>query len=134
MAYGAMRHSQVVCGNRSRCAARQPTAMTVSTAPTNSNWPISTPTLKNSSAIGIADCGKPTSASAPAKPNPCISPLAGVAEALASAAVPFPDFVLTLLRQALRRGPRPDLAHFASRVVDMKPLMADPSPPPASGA
>ena len=58
MAYGATRQSQAACDNRSRCAARQPTAMTVSTAPTNINWPISTPTLKNSRAIGIEDCGK----------------------------------------------------------------------------
>src|SRR3954471_16154041 len=74
MAYGAMRQSQMGCDNRSRCAARQPTAMTVSAAPTNINWPISTPTLKNSNAVGIDDGGKPTSASAPANPNPCISP------------------------------------------------------------
>ena len=32
--------------------------------------PISTPTLKNSKATGIDVCGRPTSASAPAKPNP----------------------------------------------------------------
>src|SRR5436190_10518219 len=74
MAYGAMRQVQAGCDNRSRCPMRQPAAITANTAPTNSNCPISTPTLKNSKAIGIDDCGKPTSASAPAKPNPCISP------------------------------------------------------------
>src|SRR5207344_1290948 len=74
MAYGAMRQLQVGCDNRSRCAARQPAAITANTAPTNSNCPISTPTLKNSRANGMDDCGKPTSASAPAKPNPCMSP------------------------------------------------------------
>ncbi len=45
-------------------------------------------------------------------PNPCISPLAGVAEALASAQIPFAEFVLSLLRFALRRGPHPELADF----------------------
>ena len=74
MAYGAMRQSPAGSDNRSRCPARQPAAITVNTAPTNSNWPHSTPTLKNSKAIGMEDCGKPTSASAPAKPNPCSRP------------------------------------------------------------
>ena len=37
MAYGATRQSQAICDNRSRCAARQPTAITSSAAPTNIN-------------------------------------------------------------------------------------------------
>src|SRR6478736_8109728 len=74
MAYGAMRQSHTGCDTRSCCAARQPTAIIANTAPTNTNCPISTPTLKKSKAIGIDDCGKPTSASAPAKPKPCSSP------------------------------------------------------------
>jgi len=45
-------------------------------------------------------------------PNPCISPLAGVAEALSSAGVPFAAFALDLIRSALRRGPKPALADF----------------------
>src|SRR5688572_7555920 len=52
IAYGAMRQTHAGCDQRSRCAARQPTAIRVNTAPTNSNCPISTPTLKNSKAIG----------------------------------------------------------------------------------
>jgi D-alanine-D-alanine ligase len=43
-------------------------------------------------------------------PNPCISPLAGLAAALESARVPYQEFVLALVRSALRRGPRPELA------------------------
>ena len=43
-------------------------------------------------------------------PNPCISPLAGLAEGLQSASVSYTDFVLELLRGTLRRGPRPELA------------------------
>jgi len=38
------------------------------------SWPSSTPTLKNSSAIGIAFCGSPIVASAPANPSPCRKP------------------------------------------------------------
>lgn len=45
-------------------------------------------------------------------PNPCISPLAGVAEALTSAGIDFPEFALILIRSALRRGPCPRLADF----------------------
>ena len=48
--------------------------MTVSTAAMNMIWPISTPTLKNSRASGMAFCGKPISASAPANPRPCSRP------------------------------------------------------------
>jgi D-alanine-D-alanine ligase len=51
-------------------------------------------------------------------PNPCISPLAGVAEALTSAKIPFADFVISLLRSALRRGTQPELADFQSLPVD----------------
>ena len=43
-------------------------------------------------------------------PNPCISPLAGLAEGLASARIPYPEFVLNLFRAALKRGPFPKLA------------------------
>lgn len=58
-------------------------------------------------------------------PNPCISPLAGVAEALTSAGIGFPEFVISLIRQALRRGLRPDLAQFPCRPVDMNPLLRE---------
>lgn len=67
-------------------------------------------------------------------PNPCISPLAGVAEALASAGTAFPEFVLSLVRSALRRGSQPALAEFPEPaepiVVPTEPLI----PQPASGA
>jgi D-alanine-D-alanine ligase len=45
-------------------------------------------------------------------PNPCISPLAGVAASLETAKVPYGDFILALLRSALRRGTVPELANF----------------------
>jgi D-alanine-D-alanine ligase len=40
-------------------------------------------------------------------PNPCISPLAGLAAGLETARVPYPEFVLGLVRAALRRGNKP---------------------------
>jgi len=43
-------------------------------------------------------------------PNPCISPQAGLAAALETARVPYSEFALSLVRSALRRGPRPELA------------------------
>lgn len=43
-------------------------------------------------------------------PNPCIAPGAGVAESLASARIPYPDFITGLVRRALRRSQRPELA------------------------
>jgi D-alanine-D-alanine ligase len=43
-------------------------------------------------------------------PNPCISPLAGLAAALETADIPYAEFVRSLVRSALRRGPRPELA------------------------
>src|SRR5439155_802266 len=45
-----------------------------STGPTKQSWPSSMPTLKASSAVGISPAGRPTSASAPAKPRPWRSP------------------------------------------------------------
>jgi hypothetical protein len=54
MTYGAMRQIQTGCDDRSRRPARQPAAITVNTAPTNSNCPISTPTLKNNKASAVA--------------------------------------------------------------------------------
>ncbi len=43
-------------------------------------------------------------------PNPCINPLAGVAAALATAKIPYEEFILGLVKSALRRGPAPELA------------------------
>jgi D-alanine-D-alanine ligase len=40
-------------------------------------------------------------------PNPCISPLAGLAAALETAKVPYEEFVLGLVRAALGRGGKP---------------------------
>jgi ribosomal protein S18 acetylase RimI-like enzyme len=47
-------------------------------------------------------------------PNPCISPLAGVAAALESAKIPYAEFLTGLVRAALRRGPRPELADWTN--------------------
>ena len=46
----------------------------LNTAATNTSCPASTPRLKNNKAVGIPCCGKPTSARAPANPNPCSRP------------------------------------------------------------
>ncbi len=43
-------------------------------------------------------------------PNPCISPLAGLAAALETAKVSYPDFLLGLVKAAVRRGKRPESA------------------------
>jgi D-alanine-D-alanine ligase len=48
-------------------------------------------------------------------PNPCINPLAGVAAALETAKIPYAEFLLGCVRNALRRGPRPELAAFEAR-------------------
>lgn len=50
-------------------------------------------------------------------PNPCISPLAGLAAALESAKVPYHEFILSLVRAALLRGPRPELAACIDRAL-----------------
>jgi D-alanine-D-alanine ligase len=64
-------------------------------------------------------------------PNPCISPLAGVAEALASAGFAFSEFVLSLIRSALRRGPAPALAEFPA---PMQPIVVPETDSPKSDA
>lgn len=43
-------------------------------------------------------------------PNPCISPLAGLAAGLESAKIPYSAFILGLVRNALRRSANPALA------------------------
>ena len=48
-------------------------------------------------------------------PNPCISPLAGLAAGLETAKIPYSDFILGLARAALRRGPNPVLAEAPIR-------------------
>lgn len=61
-------------------------------------------------------------------PNPCIAPGAGVAESLASARIPYPDFILGLVRAALRRGPHPALADQLRPVApDTLPLSPGPN-------
>lgn len=59
-------------------------------------------------------------------PNPCINPLAGVAAALTTANIPYAEFILDLVKSALRRGPRPELADGWNR--------ATAAPPPAMAA
>jgi D-alanine-D-alanine ligase len=58
--------------------------------------------------LRVADDGTPYILEV--NPNPCISPLAGLAAGLESARVPYEEFILSLVRSALRRGPRPELA------------------------
>src|SRR4029078_4357546 len=57
-----------------RIAARRTDQPIARTAAMNASCPISTPTLKKSSASGTAFCGTPTSLNAPAKPKPCNRP------------------------------------------------------------
>ena len=54
-------------------------------------------------------------------PNPCISPLAGLAAALETAKVPYPEFVVSLVAAAARRGPNPALAEFERAKVGTLP-------------
>jgi D-alanine-D-alanine ligase len=59
-------------------------------------------------------------------PNPCISPLAGVAASLETAKVPYHDFILSLVRSALRRGQHPELANFhATNLHPFQPSSTD---------
>lgn len=43
-------------------------------------------------------------------PNPCIAPMGGLEAALVSAKIPYHEFSLGLVKEALRRGPKPELA------------------------
>lgn len=68
-----------------------------STAETNSSWPSSTPMLKKTSANGIACCGRPTSAKAPAKPKPCNKPkMKAISQGHLAAAPGCPFFPCTI--------------------------------------
>jgi D-alanine-D-alanine ligase len=74
-------------------------------------------------------------------PNPCINPLAGVAAALTTAKIPYEEFILGLVKSALRRGPKPELAegwaNADRRAEPPKPVAAIPDGwrvRPASGA
>jgi len=49
-------------------------------------------------------------------PNPCISPLAGLAAGLETARIPYSEFILGLVRSALQRGSRPELAEVVGRL------------------
>ena len=53
---------------------RRASAMSDRTTPMKRKCPVSTPMLKNNSAVGICPSGKPASLSPLAKPRPCISP------------------------------------------------------------
>ena len=59
---------------RQRSGSRRARRASDSTAAMKASCPSSTPTLKANSASGISPCGRPTSASAPAKPSPCSRP------------------------------------------------------------
>ncbi len=74
MAYGGTAQAQVGRGTLMRRVICRASAITANTEAMKSSWPTSTPTLKNSSAMGIAFCGRPISDNAPAKPKPCSRP------------------------------------------------------------
>ena len=74
MAYGGTAQDHAGRGMLMRLVIRLASAIMVNTEAMKSSWPISTPTLKNSSAIGIDVCGRPICANAPAKPKPCSRP------------------------------------------------------------
>jgi D-alanine-D-alanine ligase len=54
-------------------------------------------------------------------PNPCIGVLAGLAAGLESAKIPYQEFILGLLRAALRRGSQPELADAIGSTPPAKP-------------
>ena len=74
IAYGGTTHAHAGCWTSMRRVICRVIATAANTEIMKSNWPASTPTLKNSSAMGIDACGNPISASAPAKPKPCNRP------------------------------------------------------------
>jgi GNAT superfamily N-acetyltransferase len=53
--------------------------------------------------LRLDEAGKPVILEV--NPNPCISPLAGLAAGLESARIPYGEFILELVRAALARGP-----------------------------
>jgi len=61
-------------------------------------------------------------------PNPCISPLAGLAAALETAKTPYSEFILGLVRSALRRGPNPELADAIGKTVEPNKIKAESKP------
>jgi len=74
MAYAGTRRAHAGCGTPMRCVTCRASATTAKRAAMKNSCPISTPTLKNSSATGSADCGSRTSLNALAKPKPCSKP------------------------------------------------------------
>ena len=74
MAYGGTCQTHEGCDTPMRRVTCRASPMTAKTDAMKSSCPISTPTLKKSSATGIADCGRPTSLNALAKPKPCNKP------------------------------------------------------------
>ena len=70
-------------------------------------------------------------------PNPCISPLAGLAAGLESAKIPYAEFIVGLVQQALRRGPTPHLAEslglsYVASEAAVEATIAQPEQSPAS--
>jgi len=62
-------------------------------------------------------------------PNPCISPLAGLAAALETAKIPYGQFIVGLVQSALARGPKLQLASsFQFRPVDEATASSPPNP------
>ncbi len=61
-------------------------------------------------------------------PNPCINPLAGVAAALTTAKIPYEEFILALVKSALRRGPNPELAEGWTADVEPETVPVSPTP------
>ena len=84
MAYGGTLSAQL----GTEILKRRTRANNSNTAPINIKCPLSTPRLKNKSAVGMCPAGKPISVSPPAKPKPWISPNANATTHGALAAKP----------------------------------------------
>ena len=63
-------------------------------------------------------------------PNPCISPLAGLAAGLETARVPYPEFIVSLVRAALKRGGKATTWHADAPAVGLhRPDEPEPAKP-----
>ena len=61
-------------------------------------------------------------------PNPCISPLAGLAAGLESAKIPYPEFIVGLVKAALLRSTKPLLAKAVHYVANSEAVVVPHGP------
>ena len=61
-------------------------------------------------------------------PNPCISPLAGLAAGLESAKIPYPEFIVGLVKAALLRSAKPTLAGAVRYVANSEAVVVPHGP------